>query len=174
MAAPLPALHDIEDPTPLLPGVPVPWWGWLLLGLVVTAAVTLALLLRRRARDNRPATGQAIYEKYSISLQELRSNLEGRTLASIATDASLAVRGYLAESLAEPVLFETHEEFVLRADALESLPAGARERLAPLLESLAECKYGPSREDPTRGLALVDNCLEVLQGVESTRERPVA
>ena len=84
------------------------------------------------------------------------------------------MRRYLAACLAEPALYETHEEFILRGDALTKLPAGAREHLNPLLTRLAELKYGPSGEDPTAGEALLGNCLEILQGLESTRPRALA
>ena len=170
------ALHDIPDPEPYLPGVAVPLWAWILAGVVVAGAlVGLVLLLLRQSR----ARGEA--EVVDTSFQDSRDALEAlrpssaeRPLADIATDASLILRHYLAITLNEPALYETHEEFLLRSDALADLPAGARERLAPLLSQLASAKYGPSAINAESGANIINHCLEVLQGLESTRERKVA
>ena len=47
-------------------------------------------------------------------------------------------------------------------------------RLAPLLDQLAEAKYGPSATDNYSSAGIVSSCLEVLSGLESTREPNVA
>ena len=168
-------IHDIPDPTPFLPGVAIPVWAWALATLAVLAIVLLvlaALLLRGKG----PAA-KSIEDIYQISrsqLKALRDEVDTSPLADITTRASFAIRYYLAACLGEPALFETHEEFTLRADALDKLPAGSREHLNPLLEQLAECKYGPSGRDPGKAATLLDQCLEVLQGLESTRPRAIA
>lgn len=95
-------------------------------------------------------------------------------MAEVATKTSLILRHYLALTLEEPALYETHEEFLLRSDALKKLPRGSRERLAPLLSELATAKYGPSRIDPSASNRIIDDSLRTLQGIESTRERHVA
>ena len=138
MDAPEEIIHDIPDPTPLLPGVALPVWAWALLALAVLAIVLLVLaafLLRTKG----PAA-KSIEDSYRISLDQLdalRDHSGTLPLAEVATEASFAIRFYLAACLGEPALFETHEEFTLRADALERLPAGSREHLNPLLEKLA-------------------------------------
>lgn len=174
MAAPREQLHDIADPRPLLPGIHVPLWFWICLAVILAALLTaVGLFLLRR----RPEAGPPEPDSYSESrraLERLRDSLSGRSLAEVATEASLIMRHYLASALQEPALYETHEEFLLRADALDGLPAGARERLAPLLDRLAEAKYSPSAPDRQSAAGLVDASLEVLQGLESTRERQVA
>lgn len=168
-------LHDIADPTPHLPGVMLPFWVWIAATVVVLAGVLalLIILLRRPRRPTKPPLDD-VYEMSRDQLDALRGELDSLPIAEVATRASLAVRFYLAACLEEPALYETHEEFLLRDDALDKLPAGARGRLNPLLEHLAELKYGPSGEDPNASRALVDKSLEVLQGLESTRPRPVA
>ena len=64
-------------------------------------------------------------------------------------------------------LYETHDEFLLRPEALEHLPRGARDKLAPFLSKLALCKYGPSEE-------IIEESLQILQGLESTRKHDIA
>lgn len=168
-------IHDIPDPTPLLPGVAIPFWVWALLALGVLAIallVTAAVVLRRKGRAR--ASIEDVYRISRQQLEALRAKSTDSPLADIATQASFAIRYYLAACLEEPALYETHEEFALRPDALDRLPAGSREHLNPLLGKLAACKYGPSTTDPGRAVTLVDECTEVLQGLESTRPRAIA
>lgn len=168
-------LRDIADPQPLLPGVEIPLWFWIALSVVILALVaSLVLFLTRRGTTDQPPPSLSFYDEARRALESLREDLAGQPLASVATDASLVLRHYLASCLDEPALYETHEEFIARDDALDRLPAGARERLSPLLNQLAECKYGPSRQNDTHATELVDSCLKVLQGLESTRSRQIA
>jgi hypothetical protein len=174
MAAPGDELHDIADPQPLLPGIEVPLWFWICLAAVAGSALGALLLFLRRSLRPCPPEAHSFYDESRLAFERLRESLPGRSLAEIATEASLLLRHYLVLALQEPALYETHEEFLVRADALQGLPAGARHRLAPLLSQLAAAKYGPSSTNHETADALVASCLETLQGVESTRERQVA
>ena len=165
-------LHDIPNPDPLLPGIQVPWWGWLILAsLLFTSLWALFFLLSRRRFTSSPDTH---FDDSRDALERLRSSVDGLSVAEIATGSSLVLRQYLVLTMREPALYETHEEFLLRSDALDKLPGGARERLAPFLSELASAKYGPSTADPAAGHQLIDQSLAVLQGLESTRERILA
>jgi hypothetical protein len=166
--------HGINDPQPFLPGIYLPWWAWLLIGLGVLALIVLPLLFWPRRGTAKSATPPAYYEDCKVRLEELRKTLADRPLSALATEASLALREYLSATLSEPALFETHEETLLRESALEALPQGTRDRLAPLLNTLADYKYGPSRTDALLADKLLADCLETLQGIESTRARPIA
>jgi len=166
--------HDINDPQPYLPGIDLPWWAWLLIGLGVLALIVLPILFWPRRGTGKAATPPAFFEDCKMRLEALRQTLADRALSAVATDASLALREYLCMTLSEPALFETHEETLLRESALDALPQGARDRLAPLLNTLAEYKYGPSRTDALLADKLITDCLETLQGIESTRARPIA
>ncbi len=174
MAAPGDDLHDIADPGPLLPGIEVPVWFWITLATLVFGAASFFLyfILRRKVAPTPPEL--SFYGESRRAFEELRISLPGRSLADVATEASLIMRHYLVVTLQEPALYETHEEFIMRDDALRELPAGAQARLAPLLNQLASAKYGPSHSDQEAAAPLVDSCLEVLQGLESTRDRKVA
>jgi hypothetical protein len=166
--------HDINPPDPWLPGVFIPWWGWALAALVVTILLVLLILLARRKAPDTPPDLPSLYAKYRRHLEALAGDLAGKPLARVATEASLAIRGFLSSALSEPALFETHEETLARSDALHALPQGAREHLIPLLNRLAEYKYGPSRTDETLARDLVEDCLKVLGGLDSTRHRTIA
>lgn len=165
-------LHDIPSPDPLLPSLSPPWWIWLLLGsLLAGAACALIQFLSRHSST--PSSSDNCFRDSCEALEEFRPILGELSIAEVATKTSLILRHYLALALEEPALYETHEEFLLRSDALQKLPRGARERLAPLLSELATAKYAPSRIDPSASKRIVDDSLRTLQGIESTRERHV-
>lgn len=166
--------HEINSPAPYLPGIQVPWWAWVIAAVVVLGLIALVIYLATRPRPAAPPDLPSLYGRYRKQLKELAGNLEGKALAQVATEASLAIRGYLSSALSEPTLFETNEETLARADALKSLPEGAREHLRPLLNKLAEYKYGPSQTDPTLASELVSDCLQVLKGIHSTQPRRIA
>lgn len=166
-------LHDIPDPDLLLPGIAVAWWGWLLLGILLTgtACALIHFLPRHPAAVPR---SDACFRDSCEALETFRPLLAKLTLAEVATETSFVLRHYLVLTLREPALYQTHEEFLLRSDALQKLPGGAKDRLAPLLSELASAKYGPSRIDPSTSERMIDDSLRVLQGLESTRERHIA
>lgn len=174
MAAPADQLHDIADPRPYLPGIQVPLWFWIALVATAGALATILVLSWRRRRRTSLQSPISGCEQYRGALEALRDSLPGRPLADVAVDASFIMRRYLEGFLEEPALFETHEEFLGRKDALAALPQGARDRLLPLFDHLAAAKYSPSQPDPGAGRLLIEACLEALQGVESTRAREVA
>lgn len=174
MALPSDELHDIADPAPYLPGIEVPLWFWIALATVLLAATSCLLFVILRRKPPPAPPDLSFYGQSRHTLERLRESLGGRSLAEVATDASLIMRHYLEVTMQEPALYETHEEFLLRPDALEELPAGARQRLAPLLDQLARAKYTPSPHDEEAAHELVDSCLTVLQGLESTRKRQIA
>ena len=166
-------LHDIPDPDLLLPGIAVAWWGWLLLGILL--AGTTWALIRFLFRHSAPVPpSDTWFLDSSEALEAFRPLLAKLTLAEIATETSFVLRHYLVLTLREPALYQTHEEFLLRSDALQKLPGGARDRLAPLLSELASAKYEPSRIDPSTSERMIDDSLRILQGLESTRERHIA
>jgi hypothetical protein len=166
-------LHDIADPSPHLPGMYVPWYLWLILGFVLIAFLVLAITLWRRKAATPPDIA-GVYEESRKQLEALRGVINDHPLAHIATEASFAVRRYLAAYLSEPALFETHEEFILRKNSLARLPTGSRDRLNPLLEQLATLKYSPSQSDPESADTVLMKSLNTLQGIESTRDKELA
>ncbi len=166
-------LYDIPDPDSLLPGLALPWWSWFVTGAFLAGSAYT--LLRWLSRHRSTASCSDNYFRDSCeAIEKFNPVLEELPLAEVATRTSLILRHYLALSLEDPALYETHEEFLLRSDSLQNIPRGARERLAPLLSELASAKYGPSRIDPAASKQIIDNSLRTLQGLESTRGCHVA
>lgn len=169
--------QDIGDPAPFLPGIALTWWMWLIIivvALAFIALVTLIIFLAARNKGTALKSGPSYYETSKTNLEKLRESLLDHPLSHIATEASITIRTYLSNTLSEPALFETHEEMLMRKDALQRLPQNEQDRLSALLSKLAEYKYGRSNNDKTLGEQLITDCLDALQGIESNRIRPAA
>ena len=173
MASPEDILHDIPDPEPLLPGIEVPLWFWVVLVTGGFAAAAFLYFYLRGTQELSSDDSSSFVEARE-SLTTLADSHLGRPFSEVAVEASLIMRHYLVMTLHEPALYETHEEFIMRSDSLAKLPTGARNRLGPLLNQLAEAKYGPSSPDEQASTKIINSCLEVLRGLESTLERNVA
>jgi hypothetical protein len=81
-----------------------------------------------------------------------------------ATVSSLVLRRYLSTVTGDPTLFETHEEFVSRHDALKSLPEPVRVAAVEGFDRLASLKYArePGREEPAPVIQSSRALLETL------------
>ena len=87
---------------------------------------------------------------------------EERTPA--ATECSLILRRYLVALTGDPALFETHEEWVSRHDAIENLDADLQQQTRSLFSQLAEWKYAPADhgDEPSVVIEHSRNLLEAL------------
>jgi hypothetical protein len=56
---------------------------------------------------------------------------------------SLVLRKYLAKVMAEPALYETHEEFIGRHDAIKGFNEELKVAISEYFSKLASLKYGP-------------------------------
>ncbi len=167
------ALHDIPDPEDFLPGIEIVWWGWVLLGMLCALIACILIRFISSQPDPNPFI-DCSYSDSRAALEQCLPHLDELSLAEVSANVSFILRGYLSKTFGDQALYETHEEFVLRSDALQDLPRGARSRLTPLLSTLADAKYSPSRIDPAACEKIIEDSLEILQGIESTRKRHIA
>jgi hypothetical protein len=133
-------LRDIPDVTPLLPHDWLPWWVW------VAMAVVLLLLwfIISRARKSKQDPSVLRLKAYQEALHSLESARSLQSAVALATSLSLTLRRYLAIAFGDPSLFETHEEFLARHNALDSLPVETRQLLTSHFSTLCRFKYAPS------------------------------
>lgn len=78
-----------------------------------------------------------------------------------ATECSLIVRRYLSEITGDPALYETHEQWVMRHDALEDFNDSLKQQVGELFSKLAALKYAPEHQGGSPS-ALVENSRHVV------------
>ncbi len=140
-------LVESRDAMDLVPTWEVqPWW-FLVAGTVLLLIGLLIVLGKRRKLSHDPH--QRKREAYRAAKAELESIAESGSRET-ATAVSLALRNYLALSMDEPALFETHEEFIGRHEGLEGLPEDVRAETEAFFGKLAAMKYAPE-DKPAEG-----------------------
>lgn len=118
-------------------------WPWWAAAILLAAAIALVLYLVFRKRKPAAADARKVRED---AFREAIGSLSGiRTddPRDAAVQSSLVVRKYLSVAAGDPALFETHEEFIARQDALQALNETARAAAEKGFTRLAALKYGP-------------------------------
>ncbi len=133
-------LQESTAPVELLPAFGLwPWW----LAVSILALATIAVLVFLKTR--KPATVE-IGKIRETAFREALAALETTTAEDArgaAVLSSLALRKYLSVAASDPALYETHEEFISRRDALQPLTAAARAAADAGFSRLAALKYAP-------------------------------
>jgi len=153
-------LRDAPLPDPLIPSYGLwPWW------VAAGALLVLALIVWRLLRPRGPAAVDPVKMREQ-ACGEARSALDAVdasiTAREAAVQASLILRKYLSVAAGDPALFETHEEFIARHDALAALSEPARIAAADGFARLAALKYGP--EEPAADAAeIISDARKLLE-----------
>jgi hypothetical protein len=146
-------LRDAPPPDPLLPGIGLwPWWFAAALPFIALAAW---LLVKRR----KPA---------AVDPLKIREHARNEAVAALdavktsdprdaAVQSSLILRRYLSLAVRDPALFETHEEFIARHDALAGLNENTRSAAADGFSRLAALKYAPVSPQADAATVLTDS-----------------
>ncbi|MFD2257210.1 hypothetical protein ACFSSA_11030 [Luteolibacter algae] len=129
----------------------VPTWeaqGWWYLAGAAIIVLIISLFIYSRRNKNFQDPDKEKREAYKTAQSDF-AELGEMDPRGMAVGVSLILRGYLARTVKEPALFETHEEFIGRHDSLAELPDDVREETSEFFSKLAELKYGPGKEaDP--------------------------
>ncbi len=119
-------------------------WPWFLVAAAVMVAVALLThFTRRRKPFDSHAVRDAAFVEASTALAATTTD----NARDAAVQSSLILRKYLASAAGDPALFETHEEFVSRHDALLALTPEARAATETGFTRLAALKYAPEIPD---------------------------
>lgn len=137
-------------------------WPWFLAGgilLVVLTAILIVVRKRKQKTDPHAARNAAFAE--ALAALEKSQPVDAR---GAAIQSSLILRKYLALAAADPALYETHEEFVSRHDALSVLSSDARTAAESGFTTLASLKYAPDLPSASPAAVVADsrNLLETL------------
>ena len=145
-----PTDYELLEPASPVEVIPDPGirvgWAWVV--IVVLVVLVILWVVGRKT----PVGGGGVARR-NAALAESKEAL-GRVVTKDARDAavqcSLILRNYLSVTFDDPALYETHEEFVLRHDALQALAPELRADAVAGFSRLAALKYGPeiSLADP--------------------------
>lgn len=133
-------LAETRDAIDLVPTwEPQLWWFIVAAAVVVIFVGGLLLLLRKKPKVDLLKEKREAYREAKLAFGEKESG----DARENAIKVSIILRRYLARSMNEPALFETHEEFVARHDGLKDLPEDVRSETGALFSKLAAVKYAP-------------------------------
>ncbi len=134
-------LQDAASPEALLPDHGLwPWWAAaVLIVLVITAVMFLVFRKRKAAALDPRKIREEVFREALGSLSAIRTD----DPRDSSVQCSLVLRKYLSVAASDPALYETHEEFISRRDALQSLSDAARSAAGSGFSRLAALKYGP-------------------------------
>lgn len=116
-----------------------PWW-FLAAGIALLLLALILFILRRKKKFHDPLREKR--EAYAAAKDQLVTMSHAGSRES-ASAVSLTLRNYLARSLGEPALYETHEEFIGRHEGLADLPEKLRFETGAFFNHLASMKYAP-------------------------------
>jgi len=154
-------LKPPPSPDAYLPKPGFPMLSAILIGLGVLLLIVVVMKWRKVAGKPSPTKLRRLaYESALRALNQAQAE-SGREAATVS---SLVLRRYLATVSGDPALFETHEEFISRHDALTSLPEEARQAAVAGFDRLASLKYAkePGREDAAPVIESSRSLLETL------------
>lgn len=156
---------ELIEPGPPVALVPDAGWElWLAAGLGLALAITAIVLIRMVRRKSSSANPAALREAAFRDALAALDAIRAAETRDTAVQTSLILRAYLAAAAADPALYETHEEFISRHDALQSLTADARNAAETGFSRLATLKYAPQipAGSPDGVLAESRKLLEIL------------
>ncbi len=159
---------NLQLQEPVLPEslVPAMDYTWLWIAIAAFVLVTVAIILigkRKRKNHVDPlALRRAAYKTAVKSFE----NTTADDARDAAVKSSLILRRFLADAVADPALFETHEEFITRRGSLEKLTPPTREATTEAFAKLARVKYAPEvpSDDPAVILSEGRLLLDTLNG----------
>lgn len=134
---------------------------WLIALIVILALLVFYGLRIWKARRAQGQIKRLLlpFERAEKELRELLGEQLNVRKASLET--SLIFRRVLQQETGDKALYETHEEFSLRPDALNSLPLSLREPTRQYLQRLARLKYSPD-ESAQDAAPLIQEGIELI------------
>lgn len=149
-------------------------YGWIVaLAIALLILLIIALLILRRLRRRIPQLPPSAEE---VALQAL-DHLEDSTLSpkDFSLQLSMILREFLTGETQDPALFETHEEFSRRVDALAAIPADCRNDVMCLLDDLARLKYAAAVERTSMPLRpMIDHARALVSRIAEAKRQAQA
>lgn len=119
----------------------LPWHVMLTGGLMLAAAIVLAILGQWKKRQRRTTPTQPTA---AAAWQQAMADLDALASPADPAELSAILRQFLLAAYNEPALFETTEESRQREQAFAAIPEDQRASLVELLARLSEQIYAPT------------------------------
>ena len=136
---------------------------WLLLGLVLLAALGFALWwwLRKRSRTQ-PPSPRAVAMRRLRQLERQDASMEPNELAH---EISATIKNFLAETYGDPLRYETAEEFLRRSSdgRRGGVPTAARRELERYLELAEIIQFANAPDAPAHTPELGQRARSVIE-----------
>jgi hypothetical protein len=153
-------LAESRDAIDLVPAWdPQLWWVFAAVAVIAAIVLVVVLLLRKKPVVDALKEKREAYLEAKAALSEC----DDPDPRESAIRVSMILRRYLARSMNEPALFETHEEVISRHDGLKDLPEELKSEVGAFFSKLAAVKYAPDdlvgvEASPTyaEGIALLE------------------
>lgn len=147
----------------LIPKAETPWL-WIIIGVVLVASLIFWLICHRMKHAKDPANiREAAFKDAIAALDAIPQN----DPHSAALESSMILRKYLSITAEDPALFETHEEFVSRHDALQKISQAMRDEVAAIFSRLATIKYAPDAVN-ANAETIVGDSRQLLHALRAT------
>ncbi len=151
-------------------------WLWVAGACALLLLIILTVYLVLRAR-RKPAVVPPSAESIALlRLDALAQSDQHENAAAMSIELSLILREYITGETSDPTLYETHQEFHQRLDALSGMPKSCHEETYQLLDDLARLKYaGPQQQSPAAAQHMLTQTRELIQriAVAKAQEQPV-
>ncbi|MFN4874500.1 MAG: hypothetical protein ACK40T_05385 [Akkermansiaceae bacterium] len=133
-------LADSHEAMDLVPNWELEWWHIVLSASILILAIFLGYLFLRKSKIQYPNQSKLLaYQDALSGLEKLDASIGKENVIIV----SLVLRQYLAKAMNEPALYETHEEFIGRHDAIKGLSEDLKLEITNYFSKLAAIKYGP-------------------------------
>ena len=162
----------LEPPSPeaLVPDSLLETWMVVVAAAVIILLVILIIWLLKRRKNAAIDPFAARNAAYKEAVAALDAMKPDTTTRDAAVRCSLITRKYLSTAAGDPALFETHEEYISRHEALKSFSEQARTAAQKDFSRLAALKYSAEIPDAAAGDVISEsrNLLETLhQGLQA-------
>jgi hypothetical protein len=137
-------LLEPSSPESLVPDSWVETWMVVLFITVALALIAILIYRKKRGAISTPLGVRAAAHAEAVTALDQVGELPPR---EAAVRSSLIIRKYLSLVARDPALFETHEEYVARHEALKNFSEDAREATRLGFARLAAIKYSPQSAD---------------------------
>ncbi|MBR5213019.1 MAG: hypothetical protein IKV92_02055 [Akkermansia sp.] len=145
-----------------------PWllWGGSV-GLILLIGLVVFLIIRKKKTAPLPPSAEEIAMQRLEALRTLQPDLRACGL-----ELSMILREYLAGKTEDPALYETHEEFSRRLDALSAIPRECQYATRMLLEKFVELKYAGRQENaPQLAAQLIAETEQTILNIQEAQQK---